>query len=146
MTANRPMWECPRCGRTFAKQNQWHSCGSFSVQGHLEHQDPEKVRLFRVFERMARACGPITISPSKTIIAFKAHTTFAAARFVRDGLRVGVLLPRRLDHPRFVKVQTLSPRSHEHVFVIRAPDDLDADVEAWLREAYQVGSRSGRVG
>ena len=61
-------------------------------------------------------------------------------------LRVGVLLPRRLEHPRFVKVQTLSPRSHEHVFVVRAPDDLDADVETWLREAYQVGSRSGRVG
>ena len=103
--------------------------------------DPSVVRLYRGLERMVRKCGPVTVSPVKTSIAFKIRTTFAGVGFEKEGLRVGILLARRLKNPRFVKVQSISPRNHEHVFRIREPKDLDSEVQSWLREAYQVGQQ-----
>ena len=103
--------------------------------------DPSVVKLYRRLERMVRKCGPVTVSPVKTSIGFKARTTVAGVRFEKEGLRVGFLLARRLENPRFVKVQSISPRNHEHVFRVREPKDLDSEVQSWLREAYQVGQQ-----
>ena len=135
------MWRCPKCGRAFANRNQWHSCGIYRVDDLLAKADPKVADLYRRFERMVRRCGPVTVSPTKTSIGFKVRTTFAGVAFEAEGLRVGVLLARRLESPRFVKVASFSPRNHEHVFRIRDSRDLDDEVQSWLREAYQVGEQ-----
>ena len=135
------MWRCPKCGRLFANPNQWHSCGSFDAQTLLSSGDPKAVQLYRQFERMVRKYGPVTVSPVKTSIGFKVRTTFAAVKFQKNKLRIGILLGRRLENSRFVKVLSVSPRSHEHVFLVRDLRDLDEEVQAWLQEAYRVGQR-----
>ena len=50
-----------------------------------------------------------------------------------------VVLARRLESPRFRRVETYSPRNHLHAFRLAAPDEVDDDVRAWLAEAYEVG-------
>lgn len=107
----------------------------------MSRADPSVVKLYRQFERLVRKCGPVTVSPVKTSVGFKVRTTFAGVRLEKDGLRVGLLLGRRLASPRFVKVQSISPRNHEHVFRFREPKDLDSEVQSWLRVAYQVGQQ-----
>ena len=52
-----------------------------------------------------------------------------------------VVLARRLEHPRFRRVQTFSPRNHLHVFRLTSVDDVDDDVRMWLKEAYAVGEQ-----
>ena len=65
---------------------------------------------------------------------------FAAAnRLNDDGLAAHVVLARRLEHPRFTKIESISPRNHVHHFVIQKPDEIDDQVKAWLREAHAVG-------
>ncbi len=49
------------------------------------------------------------------------------------------MLARRLDHPRFVRVEEYSPRNVLHAFRLLGPQDVDADVRSWLAEAYLVG-------
>ena len=66
---------------------------------------------------------------------------FAGAAPRRDGLDVGFWLPRRLDHPRFRKVETLGPAAHVHQLRVRRPEELDPTLRGWLREAYAVGRR-----
>jgi hypothetical protein len=52
-----------------------------------------------------------------------------------------VVLARRLDNPRFRKVETFSPRNHLHQFRLASPEEVDDEVKAWLREAYEVGAQ-----
>lgn len=39
------MWTCPKCGRTFQRQEQGHYCGKApeTIEGYIEGQ-PEEVR------------------------------------------------------------------------------------------------------
>jgi hypothetical protein len=52
-----------------------------------------------------------------------------------------VVLARRLEHPRFRRVESFSPRNHVHHFRLAQLDEVDDEVAAWLAEAYQVGEQ-----
>jgi hypothetical protein len=52
-----------------------------------------------------------------------------------------VVLARRLEHPRFCNVQTISARNHVHTFRLITPQDVDREFRAWLIEAYAVGEQ-----
>jgi hypothetical protein len=88
---------------------------------------------------MARACGPIILAPAATRIGFQVRMIFAAVSFTNTGLRAHVVLARRLEDPRFTKIESISPRNHAHHFRIESPDELDNQVQRWLAEAYRVG-------
>jgi hypothetical protein len=49
-----------------------------------------------------------------------------------------VVLARRLEHPRFRRIESFSPRNHVHHFRLTSVEDVDSEVEGWLREAYAV--------
>jgi predicted component of type VI protein secretion system len=50
-------------------------------------------------------------------------------------------LARRLEHPRFTKIECISARNHVHSFRFNSHSELDHEVLAWLREAYRVGQQ-----
>src|SRR4029453_9283866 len=52
-----------------------------------------------------------------------------------------VVLARRLEHPRFRLVQTVSPRKHLPSFRISSPGAIDGVFEGGMREAYAVGEQ-----
>ena len=106
------MWTCPRCGRCFANRNQPHACGPLDLDRHLAGRDPEVVAIFWRLLALRR-------------------------RWV-DG---HVVLARRLDHPRFRRVEAFSPRNHLHQFRLERLEDVDEEVAAWLAEAYRVGEQ-----
>jgi hypothetical protein len=112
---------------------------------HLAGKSPEVVALYKRFARMVRACGPVTVVPEKTRIAFQVRMSFAAVMLKRRWLDGHVVLARRLTDSRFRGIQTISPKNHVHQFRIASPDQLDDRLEAWLREAYAVGEQRHRA-
>jgi len=52
-----------------------------------------------------------------------------------------VVLARRLEHPRFRSIQTISPRNHVRVFRLERLDDVDGVLRGFLEEAYAVGEQ-----
>jgi hypothetical protein len=48
---------------------------------------------------------------------------------------------RRIDSPRFSRIDTMSPRNVVHYFRLTTPADVDAEFTAWLAEAYQAGAQ-----
>jgi len=135
----RPLWKCSKCDREFANRNQSHSCARYTLAEHLAGKTPHSVALFRRFAELVEECGPARILPEKTRIAFQVRMSFAAVRLTRDRLMGHVVLARRMEHPRFARIESLSPRNHVHSFCIRACRELDEEVLEWLREAYLVG-------
>jgi hypothetical protein len=141
VTTSRPLWTCPNCGRRFANTNQTHSCGRFSEADHLARMTPHVRGLYDGFVRLVGECGPYVLAPAKTRIGFQVRMIFADVVPQKASLHAYVILKRRLEHPRFTRIESLGPRSHVHHFGIRRADELDDDVRAWLHEAYAVGEQ-----
>ena len=135
----KPLWECPKCGRAFANRNQSHSCSSFTLRQHLAGKSPLAIALFRRFAKLVKGCGPVRVLPEKTRIAFQVRMSFAAVSLRRDSIAGHVVLARRLQNPRFTKIEYISPRNHVHHFRFHSRAGLDSEVFGWLREAYRVG-------
>jgi hypothetical protein len=137
----RPLWTCPRCGRSFANRNQSHACGSLDLERHLAGKDAEVVAIFERLVALAEANGPVTVLAEKTRIAFQVRMSFAAFTLRRHWVDGHVVLARRLEHPRFRRVESFSPRNHLHQFRLERLDEVDGEVAAWLAEAYRVGEQ-----
>lgn len=134
------LWTCGSCGRPFANRNQSHSCGRYTVEEFLRGKSQHAVRLYKSFVEAIQECGDVIVAPAKTRVGFQVRMIFAAAnRLSERGLAAHVVLARRLEHPRFSKIESVSPGNHVHHFLIRDVQEIDEEMRLWLREAYAVG-------
>jgi hypothetical protein len=139
------MWTCPRCGRAFAASNQTHTCAPLrDLAYHLDDKPPEIAAIVERVIAAAERCGPVTVLPEKTRIALATRMSFAALMPRRRWVDGHVVLARRLEDPRFTRIETFSPRNHLHAFRLTSPDAVDAQFRAWLAEAYDVGMQRHR--
>jgi hypothetical protein len=134
----RALWECPSCGRTFANRHQTHTCAPLGdVDRHFAGCDPA-VRA--AYDRLVAAVpGEFAVLAEKSRIALHARMSFAAVAPRRHWLDGHLVLARRIDSPRFRRVETYSPRNVLHAFRLTGPDEVDAELAGWLAEAYEVG-------
>lgn len=135
------MWTCPECGRSFANRNQSHFCSHVRLDEHLKGREPNVVATFGRLLESAEKNGPVTVLPEKTRIAFQVRMSFAAFTLRKRWVDGHVVLARRLESPRFRRIDFISPRNQVHVFRLKQPLEVDAEVEAWLAEAYSVGEQ-----
>ena len=135
------LWRCPECGRGFANRNQSHSCSNVSLESHFAGKTDKVRELFDKLAAMIKKNGPVKILPEKTRIAFQVRMSFIAVQVRRNYLIGHFVLARRVEHPRFLRVETFSPRNHLHAFRIDNPEELDDEFGAWIREAYAVGEQ-----
>ncbi len=91
--------------------------------------------------RAVAGCGPVTVLPEKTRIAFQVRMSFAQVSPRRRWLDGHVVLARRLPHPRFRRIETISPRNHVHHFRLASASDVDRVFLGRIREAYSVGAQ-----
>lgn len=138
---NRPLWTCPQCSRQFANLNQSHACGCYTLAEHLEGKSPEVLALYSRLEELVQSLGPVIVLPEKTRIAFQVRMSFAAVRVQQRWIDGHVVLARRLESPRFRRIESISPRNHVHHFRIISPDEIDGEFATWFTEAYQVGEQ-----
>jgi endogenous inhibitor of DNA gyrase (YacG/DUF329 family) len=137
----RTLWKCPKCGRSFANRNQSHFCSDVRLTEHFAGREPQVVTIFERLLAVAEKSGPVTVLPEKTRIAFQVRMSFAAFTLRRRWVDGHVVLARRLESPRFRRIDFISPRNQVHVFRLHQPSEVDQEVEAWLAEAYLVGEQ-----
>lgn len=136
------LWRCPKCDRVFANRNQMHTCaGLHDLEHHFAGREPIVRELFDLVATAVRSIGPVIILPEKTRIAFQVRMSFAQVTPRKRWLDGHVVLARRLEHPRFRKIETFSARNHLHAFRLEHPIDIDRTFIAWMREAYAVGEQ-----
>ena len=140
MLDDPPLWTCPGCGRTFANRNQTHACAPLgSVDAHFAGSAPVVRETFDAVLAAVRACGPVDVLPERTRIALHVRMSFAALVPRCHWLDGHLVLARRIDTPRFRRVEVYSPRNVLHAFRLTAPGEVDAEFTAYLAEAYRVG-------
>ena len=134
-----PLWTCPDCGARFVTKNMWHSCGRWTEDEHFVSVEPHLRDLYERFKEMVGVCGPFTVVPTKTRIAFMVRMRFAGCTVRKSFLRAGFILGRRLEDPRFVNIDEFSAGSFGHYFRIETSIDLEDPLQDWLCEAYSYG-------
>jgi hypothetical protein len=139
---DRALWRCPKCGRRFANRNQTHTCRALhDLAAHFAGRDPIVRELYDRVVEVLKSIGPVTILPEKTRVAFQVRMSFAQVTPRKRWLDGHVVLARRVEHPRFRKIETFSPRNHLHAFRLEHPKDVDDTFVDWMREAYAVGAQ-----
>jgi hypothetical protein len=134
------MWACPRCARTFANRNQTHTCAPLGeVDTHFAGVAQEVRATFDRVLAVVAALGPVTVLPEKTRIALHVRMSFAAFTQRRRWLNGHLVLARRIESPRFLRIETFSPRNFLHAFRLTTPADVDEEFATWLAESYRVG-------
>jgi uncharacterized protein DUF5655 len=136
------MWACPACRRTFANRNQAHTCAALGdLERHFARTSPAVRATFNRVLDAVREFGPVDVLPEKTRIALHVRTSFAAFMPRRNWLNGHLVIARKLDSPRFLRVETFSPRNVVHGFRLDSPADVDDEFVTWLSEAYRVGTQ-----
>jgi Domain of unknown function (DUF5655) len=136
------MWTCPECGRSFATRNQTHTCAALGdLDRHFARASPQVRAAFDAVLASVSALGPFRVLPEQTRIALQVRMSFAAFMPRRDWLNGHLILARRIDSPRFGRIETFSPRNVLHAFRLSGPADVDEEFAAWLAEAYRVGAQ-----
>jgi hypothetical protein len=146
MTAERPLWTCPRCDHRFVTANIWHSCTRFTLDDAFRRSTPDARVAFDRFVQLMERCGPVTAIAQKTRIVIMARVRFAGGQVRRDHVLANIALTRRVDHPRWVKVEEIVPGWFAHRFVIRRPEDLeDPELQALMCESYRDHGAQGKL-
>src|ERR1044072_1377862 len=137
----RLLWKCPQCKRRFANRNRSHFCEKHDLETHFRRKRKEIRDIYEAVLRAIRRCGPATVLPEKTRIAFQVRMSFAQLTARSKWVDGHVVLARRLEQPRFRKIQTISLRNHVHHFRLMSAKKVDEQVVSWLEEAYAVGEQ-----
>ena len=70
--------------------------------------------------------------------------SFAAFTPRRKWLNGHLVLARRVDSPRFTRIETFSPRNVLHAFRLTSAAEVDAEMVGWLAEAFQFDRQRHR--
>ncbi len=103
-------------------------------------RDPGIFTLFELLEKLVRRSGPFKVVADKTRIVFEARRPFLIVSPRQMHLIGQLVLDRRVPHPRFQKIGTTPEGRVAHHFCLERSDELDADFEGWVREAYGFAS------
>ncbi len=134
------MWNCPKCGRTFTRPHQSHSCVRASASDFLRGKTPEQVSLYRQFEMLALSVGNVNLAPSKGRIGFQHGRIFASANGLsQNGLRVHIVTTAPIQSRRVIRTEALGSDCYVNHFLIRSESDADDQMVDWLREGYRWG-------
>jgi hypothetical protein len=136
--SERPLWQCPACGRGFANSNQSHACGRHRLEHHFDGKPPLVRAIYDAFLAMLESFGPVIVLPEKTRIAFQTRMSFAQLTVRRNWVLGHLVLARRAEDPLFTRVETFSPRNHVHHFRLDDPSEVER-LRDFAKEAYAVG-------
>ena len=140
MTVQRPLWTCPRCGKSYVSRNSWHSCVVVPLDDHFAGR-PRARELYDAILSTLQEEGPITVSVSKTRIEFMTRARFAGLQVRRDFVRLSFWLKRQIASPRFAKVEHYGRSDWGYHLVVRDGSQLDEELRTWLQEARAVGDQ-----
>jgi GT2 family glycosyltransferase len=81
--------------------------------------------------------GDVNVEPVRVGFFLKHGSTFASLRLRRDGIRLLIMLPRRLDHPRLSSSRSSSSSGRmPHATTLHSTAEVDDDVVRWLAESF----------
>ena len=132
-----PSWDCPNCGRRFAKPAQSHLCAPALTLEEYFSTGPDFERpIFEAVLGHVQTLGPVLVEPVSVGIFLKRARSFAELRPMTRWVALWFSLDRTVTHPLITRKVNRYGGRYFHVAHLRGPDDLDDQLRGWLTEAY----------
>jgi len=83
--------------------------------------------------------GPVREDPKKTSIHLVRTSGFAGVHPRKRWLILNLRTAQPIPSPRVARVEQVSKHRYHNEVKLARPEDVDAEIVGWLREAYQLG-------
>lgn len=133
-------WQCPKCGRTFSRTGQPHSCRTVSLDSHLR-DGPQRALFERLLAEVNSKVGECEVLSLPCCIHLVERYDFLAVLPRKDRLEIRFGLERELANPRVQRSARISKALYKHTVDVRTAEDIDEELLSWVREAYHLESR-----
>jgi hypothetical protein len=82
--------------------------------------------------------GEIRVVPKQTSIHLEKNRGFAGVHPRKTHFNLEFRTDYEIDHPRIMRTQQLSARRFEHTVKVENEKDVDEQLLAWLKSAYEL--------
>ena len=133
------MWTCPKCGRSFKRKDQAHSCRLVSKKSLFEKRP---VHLKQLYERIVKEIKKFgkyreeNLPPD--VIFFKTDSTFLVVKVKKDYLTVSFFLEKAEDVPPVSKFLQVSKYRVVHRVPIDQPEEINKQLVSWMKRSYKL--------
>lgn len=111
---------------------------TYSIYDHFADKEPIARTLYDKLLETLNGFGPIIEEPKKTSIHLVRKSALAGVETRKFYLLLNIKSDHKIDNPRFVKDEQVSANRFHHKVKIETLDDIDAELEGWLNEAYLI--------
>lgn len=134
-----PAWDCPECGRRFARRGQGHECSpAMELEEYLATGPPFERPIVEAALARLDDIGPVHVEPVSVGIFLKRAQTFAELRPKTRWMAVSFGLPRSVHSARIARKVIPYGSRYWHVVNVRTPAEVDDELVGWLAEAYDA--------
>jgi predicted transport protein len=136
------MWTCPKCGRTFKRKDQQHTCTLISKDNLFVNRPPRLKELYERIVKRVRKFGDYreeTVNPN--VIFFKTKSTFLAIKVKKDHLEIEFFLDHLENVPPVSKYLQTSKHRVAHVVPIDSEEEINEQMIEWMKTSYMLVSK-----
>jgi hypothetical protein len=136
------MWTCPKCGRTFRRKDQQHTCTLISKDNLFVNRPPRLKELYKRIVKRVSKFGDYreeTVNPN--VIFFKTKSTFLAIKVKKDHLEIEFFLDHLENVPPVSKYLQTSKHRVAHVVPIDSEEEINEQMIEWMKSSYLLVSK-----
>jgi uncharacterized protein DUF5655 len=111
---------------------------SFTVAQHFQDRAPAVRAVYERLLAAAKRLGPVHEEPKKTSIHLARKTAFAGVATRKNALILTLKSATDLKSPRVSKHERASANRWHLEVRLDDPAQVDAEIEGWLRAAYEL--------
>jgi hypothetical protein len=111
-----------------------------TVEQHFTKSQPRVRAIYDQLPGIGTRFGPIREEPKKTSIHLVNRAAFAGVATRKDSLILTVKAASDLAHPRIIKHEQASANRWHLDFRLESVDQLDSEIESWLRDAFMLAA------
>ncbi len=109
-----------------------------SIEPLFEGKAPQLRATFDHLVKQLEQFGEIKVAPKQTSIHLEKNSGFAGVHPRKTYFNLEFRTDYKIDHPRITRVQQLSARRFEHTVKLENESDVDVQLLAWLKDAYEL--------
>ena len=110
----------------------------FSISQHFENKDPAVKTIYDRILKESRKFGAMTEEPKKTSIHLVNKSAFSGVVTRKNALILNIKSSTPIKHARIAKSEQLSSSRFHQEVKLTSPDDVDAVLIGWLKDAYDI--------
>lgn len=109
-----------------------------TVNQHFVNKEPVVRAMYDRLITALREFGDVHEAPKQTSIHLDRAAGFAGVYTRKNYINLHFRTAQKIAHPRIAKVEQLSARRFKHTIKLESADDIDDQLLAWLKEAYDL--------